>query len=100
MQSPKLSARRVKTDLQTSGNIFIQSSSRSRSSSPNSNQIVPQNLVPTNNNEYNKSTTIKCSNIRLIQLIIVLKVSLINCSNKMSDFDSRKEKVLKLTLWG
>lgn len=73
MQSPKLSARRVKTDLQTSGNIFIQSTSRSRSSSPNSNQIVPQNLVPTNNNEYNKSTTIKCSNIRLIQLIIVFE---------------------------
>ena len=66
MQSPKLSARRVKTDLQTSGNIFNQSTSRSRSSSPNSNQIVPRNLVVTNINEYVKSTTIECRNIRLI----------------------------------
>lgn len=72
MHSPKLSARRVKTDLQTSDNIFNQSTSRSRSNSPNSNQIVSRNLVPTNINEYTKSTTVECSNIRLIRITIVL----------------------------
>lgn len=66
MHSPKLSARRVKTDLQTSGNIFNQSTSRSRSSSPNSNQIVQRNLIPTNINDYTKSTAVEGSNIRLI----------------------------------
>ena len=66
MHSPKLNARRVKTDLQTSGNLFIQSTSRSRSNSPNSNQIVPQNKVPNNINEYTKSTTIECGNSRLL----------------------------------